>query len=151
MKKLLAIATLISSAMLISCDNDNSVNPQPLGKATITGTVYADFDYTNNSPNTTYDKVANKKLTVLVWDDNYYGSNGGYKVIESTTDSNGNYSIEIPVANRELEVTIKVVDFKQAVKYSDREQEQIFRGDYFYVNTEVNKGDELIRDIYYYN
>jgi major membrane immunogen (membrane-anchored lipoprotein) len=147
MKKLLVVASLISSAMLTGCDNENSVNPQPLGTAKISGTVYADFDYTNNTEGTTYDKVANRKMIAYVYDD--YSESGNFRVIETSTDANGNYSIEIPVGNRELEVDIKLVDFKQTVKYADTTEEEVFYGDWFYESEDVVKGDEYIRDIYY--
>jgi hypothetical protein len=148
MKKLLVIASLVSSAMLTGCDNENSVNPKPLGDAKISGTVYAEFDYTNNDIEDTYDKVANRKMIVYVWDE-YSNSDSNYRVFETTTDADGNYSIEIPVGNRELEVSVKLVDFKQSVKYEDEVEEEVFYGDGFWANFDVIKGDEYIRDIYY--
>lgn len=149
MKKLFVIASLVGAAMLTGCENENSVNPQPLGKAKITGNVFAEFDYTNNNDEMTWDNVANKKMIVYVYDE-YSDSDSNYRVIETTTDANGAYAIEIPVGNRELEVSIKLVDFKQTVKYgADDSEEELFYGDYFWTSVDVVKGDEYIRDIYY--
>lgn len=147
MKKLFVILFAVGASVLTSCDNENSVNPQPLGTAKITGTVYADFDYTNNSGGVTWDKVANKKIIIAIYDD-YTNTQ---RITETTTDANGNYSIELKVGNNGLEVELWLVDFKHPVKISADETEEIlFYGEWF--NTGVNyvvKGGEYIRDIYY--
>jgi hypothetical protein len=148
MKKLFVIASLISSALFISCDNENSVNPQPLGVAKISGTVFAEFDYTNNTNGVTYDKVANKKMIVYIWDE-YSNNEINYRIMETSTDADGNYLLEIPIGNRALEVEIKLVDFKETVDYGDETEEEIFYGDNFWTGVDVVKGDEYIRDIYY--
>lgn len=145
MKKLFLILSFVATLALTSCDNDNSVNPQPLGKATITGTVYADFDYTDNDTEKTWNVVASKKMIVAIYD-NYTEK---VRYTEIMTDANGNYSFELEVGNRALEVTFKLVDFRADVKYDDGTQNQIFRGNYFYGGAEVEKGGEYIRDIYY--
>jgi hypothetical protein len=148
MKKVFVILSVVSALIFSSCDNENSVNPQPLGKATISGTVYAEFDYTNNSPETTLNTVANKKLLVEIYD--YVTDESRF--IESTTDASGNYSIKIEIGNHRSEVNVDLVDFKQDVKYAEGTESVTFYGNYFYMEdgwVEIVKGGEYIRDIYY--
>ncbi|HYF69762.1 MAG TPA: hypothetical protein VD884_16570 [Ohtaekwangia sp.] len=141
MKKILFVLSFAGAALLSSCDNENSENPQPTGTATISGTVYAQFDYTNDD----YETVANKKMIVAVWSD-YTDS---YRFTETSTDANGNYSIEIKVGNQPLGVELVLVDFKADVKDGDGTEEVIFYGNNFETGAEVIKGGEYIRDIYY--
>lgn len=142
MKKILFVLSFAGAALLSSCDNENSENPQPTGTATISGTVYAEFDYTNDD----YETVANKKVIAVIY--SYYSDN--YHFTETTTDANGNYTLEIKVGNQPLEVDIFLVDFKENVKYSaDNTEEEIFDGDDFGTGAEVVKGGEYIRDMYY--
>lgn len=145
MKKLFLILSVVTAFAITSCDNDNSVNPQPLGKAVVTGTVYADFDFTNNNSGTTYDKVANKKVIAAIYDD----YNESVRYVETTTDGNGNYTLEVEIGNRELDVNIHLVDFKADVRYGDGIKNQIFYGEGFYTSLDIEKGGEYIRDIYY--
>src|SRR5690606_12497609 len=145
-KKFLVILSLAGATLLTSCDNENTVNPQPLGTATITGTVFADFDYTDNEDGKTWNKVANKKVLVAIY--NYYTDT--YRYTETSTDANGNYSIEIKLGNQELEVDLWLVDFKQTLKFSaDEQEEEIFYGDYFSTGADIVKGGEYILDMYY--
>lgn len=142
MKKILFVLSFAGAALLSSCDNENSENPQPTGTATISGTVYAEFDYTNDDPET----VANKKMIVAVWSD-YSDS---YRITETSTDANGNYSIDIKVGSQPLEVELTLVDFKQTVKYDvDYTEEETFYGNDFEAGARVVKGGEYIRDIYH--
>jgi hypothetical protein len=145
MKKLFLILSVVTAFAITSCDNDNSVNPQPLGKAVVTGTVFADFDFTNNASGTTYDKVANKKVIAAIYD-NY---NESVRYVETTTDGNGNYTLEVEIGNRELDVYIHLVDFKADVRYADGIKNEIFYGEGFSTNLDIEKGGEYIRDIYY--
>lgn len=145
MKKLFLLLSVVTAFAITSCDNDNSVNPQPLGKAVITGIVYADFDYTNNNSGKTYDKVANKKIVAAIYD-NY---NESVRYIETTTDGNGNYTIEVEIGNRELEIHIHLVDFKADVRYADGVKNETFYGEGFSTGSDLEKGGEYIRDIYY--
>jgi hypothetical protein len=145
MKKLFLLLSVVTAFAITSCDNDNSVNPQPLGKAVVTGTVYADFDYTNNTSGTTYDKVANKKIVAAIYDD----YNESVRYVETTTDGNGNYTIEVEIGNRELEIYIHLVDFKADVRYADGIENETFYGEGFSTGADLEKGGEYIRDIYY--
>jgi hypothetical protein len=145
MKKLFLTLSVVAAFAITSCDNDNSVNPQPLGKAVVTGTVFADFDYTNNTSDKTWDKVANKKVIAAIYDD----YNESVRYIETTTDANGDYTIEVEIGNRELEIYIHLVDFKADVRYDDGIENRTFTGEYFSTGAELEKGGEYIRDIYY--
>jgi hypothetical protein len=145
MKKLFVTLFAVSAVAFTSCDNENSVNPQPLGTAKVSGTVFADFDYTNNTDGKTWDKVANKKVIVEIYDD--YSETVRY--METTTDANGNYAVDVELGNRGLEVGLQLVDFKQTVKYEGETQEETFYGDYFNSGLWAVKGGEYIRDIYY--
>jgi len=146
MKKLFIILSAAMSSVVMSCDNDSTVNPEPSGTAKITGTVFADFNLANNSPTQTWDAVANRKLIVGVYDD----ATESVRYFEATTDGTGAYSIEIPVGNRQLEVGIMSVDFKQTVTNADNTTtQQIFYGSSLSTDLDVVKGGEYIRDIYY--
>jgi hypothetical protein len=147
MKKLFLTLSLVATLAFTSCDNDNAVNPQPLGKATITGTVYADFDYTDNDDEKTWDVVANKKMIVEIY--YYNGETETVRYVETTTDANGNYTIELEVGNYELEVSAELVDFRADVKYDEGTENEIFYGNGFRTGADVLKGGEYIRDIYY--
>jgi hypothetical protein len=142
MKKLFILLAVVGAAFFTSCDNENTVNPQPTGKATITGIVYYNFDLTNDDPNVTKDKVANRKYIVTITND----EKSSFQ--EGTTDANGNYSVEVTVGNDPIdEVTIELVDFRQSVKTaSDKTEEKDITG----LSTSVEnvvKGGEYIRDI----
>lgn len=142
MKKLFTILSLMGAAIFTSCDNDNSVNPQPLGIATVKGTVFAQFDYTNSD----YETVANRKMIIAIYDE----YNESVRFTEATTDANGNYSFEVEVGNRGLEVGMQLVDFKADVKYdASTTEEETFYGEGFENGAYIIKGGEYIRDIYY--
>jgi hypothetical protein len=143
MKKLFLTLSLVATLVFTGCDNDNSVNPQPMGKATITGIVYADFDETDDTDNE--DVVANTKLVVTLDDDN-----GHVRYTEVTTDASGKYTIEVDLGNQGLYVYIQPVDFRADVKTTGDTENRIFYGDNFnYANIYVEKGSSLIRDLKY--
>lgn len=120
MKKLLVLLSFASALVLTSCNNDNTVNPKvELGKATVTGTVYAELDNTAAGPEkaqgiaiwariSTKDLVLNP-VTGVVYGDKYY---------QATTDANGVYSIDVDTnPNKEnITVTILPQDFTAKVK-----------------------------------
>jgi hypothetical protein len=144
MKKTFIVLTLVALTAF-SCKNDNSVNPQPLGKATVSGTVFADFDKTNDTDGTTWEAVANKKVIVSIED---YNDNVRYT--ETTTDADGKYAFEVEVGNQNLYVRVELADFRADVKYSsDKTKSEIFYGDHFYSSVTIEKGGEYIRDLYY--
>jgi hypothetical protein len=142
MKKLLLLLSVVCTVVITSCDNDTSVNPQPLGKATVSGIVRANFNTTNDSPTKTFDAVANKKLNVSVNDDN-----GSIRYFEATTDAEGKYSIEIQLGNQELNVTVRVVDFRADVTTASGAQSTVFSG--FSKSTYVENGGDYILDLTY--
>jgi hypothetical protein len=146
MKKLFLILSLVATLVFTGCsDNDNSVNPQPMGKATITGIVYADFDETNNTDKMTWDAVANTKLNVTIWQ-----GESSVRYAEVTTDASGAYTIEVDLGNQELEVSATPVDFRHDVKTVDGTVNRIFTGGNFgNIDLYVTKGGSYIRDSYY--
>jgi len=153
MKKLFLTLSLVATlAFFTGCgDNDNAVNPQPLGKATISGMVTANFDYTNDTDGTTYDAVANAKLNVIVW---RYDNNENQVIVTTmqiTTDSNGAYTVDIPVGNLELNVDIRPDDFRHDVKLSPTATEKnvVFSGNSADDNVSVTKGGSYILDLRY--
>jgi hypothetical protein len=145
MKKLFLTLSLVATLVFTGCDNDNSVNPQPMGKATITGFFYADFNYTNDTDGITWDAVANTKLNVKIEG----AGNTNYK--EITTDANGAYTFETEIGSKSLTITITPVDFRHDVKESSTKTENlIFVGEGFDdISETVSMGDALIRDSYY--
>lgn len=127
---------LLASAVLVftSCDNENSVNPQPTGIVSISGTIYSDLDENDPAGDPVFESVP---ADVVVY---FYDANTGALLGQSQTNGSGKYEteLEIGVRSRDIEIvvgdfetTIKVYDFvsdtyvsKQAV-YADRESEFI--------------------------
>jgi hypothetical protein len=143
MKKLFLTLSIVATLAFTSCDNDNAVNPQPLGKATITGTVYADFDETDDTDDE--DVVANKKIVIEIYD----GYTDTSRFTETTTDANGNYTIEVELGNRSLHVFLDLVDFRADVKTADGTESVIFTGSAFGDDVTISKGGEYILDLIY--
>lgn len=122
-KVLLSICVIASMLGFQSCDNENSVNPEPsLSTATITGTVYANTDRTEAGNETvpantrivakinTADLVLNRDHSKAYAD----------KFYETTTNSEGKYSLEVEVGSKELTVTLYPQDADLSVKeYAD--------------------------------
>lgn len=146
MKKLFLTLSLVATLVFTSCDNDNAVNPQPTGKATITGIVYAEFDETNNEEEDTWDVVANNKMTVLL----LKGDEGSVRFAEVTTDASGAYTLEVDLGNEPLTLQIVPADFRHDVKMpEDKTESVIFTGDSFENPiVKVFKGGAYIRDIH---
>ena len=147
MKKLFLLLSLVATLVFTGCDNDNSVNPQPMGKATISGIVRADFDLNNNggAEGKTWDAVANTKLNVIVWNNN----GDLVRTIEVTTDGSGAYTFDVEVGNLPLDVKITPVDFRHDVKISDTvtDKNVVFEG--VSKDKKVYKGGSYIVDFDY--
>lgn len=143
MKHFFLSLVVVSAFFLTSCNDDNSVNQQPLGKTKISGTAFAQFDFSNEKNET----VPNKKVLVSIYDN----FNGSVRFAETTTDANGNYTFEFEMGNRPLEVHLNLIDFKANVDYGDITEEKIFYGTNFSANADVVKGGEYILDMYYNN
>lgn len=113
---MLAIATIA----MTSCKKEE-VTTDELGMATINGKVTADLDYSNDLNNGLYDQGFTKEgvegMTVSVevntmyWDQTPdYSYDYEKKTYTTTTDANGNYSLEIPATDEAYTVTIKFGD-----------------------------------------
>lgn len=139
MKKLFVLLFAVGASVLTSCDNENSVNPQPLGTAKISGTVFAGLDETSAG----FETVANIKVILEIT------GGGSTRFVETTTDSNGNYSVDIEIGNSKLSVKVHTVDFKHNVTTALGEVEGTFHG----ITTpafDVVKGGEYIQDVTYF-
>jgi len=122
------------------------VNPQPLGTAKISGTVFADFDYTNNDPEVTWDRVANTKVIAKI----HNHDNNTDRYVETMTNGNGEYTIEVEISDRAFDAELTVVDFKASVKYDGGSKTEVFFGEWFdLAQASLLKGGEYVRDIYY--
>ena len=136
--QLKSIATLILASVLVMSLNGCKKKKEeaevvPLGKATISGRLTADLDYNNavNEPVSgvvvnvkinTYDLVTNPD-----WDVTYPD-----KVYTTTTDANGNYSIDIEVGAHEVEARVIFTDFTydvvQVTPATPATQRTVFQG-----------------------
>jgi len=115
--KLKFIATLMLASVVVlslnSCKKkDEAAEVVPLGKATISGKLTANLDYTISGE----ENVAG--VTVLVRINTYdlvtspnEDANYPDKIYSAVTDANGNYSIDIEVGSQEVYARVVFPDF----------------------------------------
>ncbi|MFZ6010653.1 MAG: hypothetical protein ACOYXT_09920 [Bacteroidota bacterium] len=154
MKKLFAIFSLAGLTIFTACDNENSVNPpSELGKATITGTVYAELDETDIGGVLEKVPAGTKIVAVINTKDLVINpTNGNYakKYYETTVDANGKYSIQVDAGNKELVVAVIPADFTFDVKTGASTTEKTnFYGSNADDNVTVYKNGTFILDLYY--
>ena len=144
MKNLLVTFSVAGLLFLAGCKDNETVSPPPQGKVKVSGTVYADLDWVVDGN----EKVTDKKVRLLL----YIGEEL-VRTLETTTNSNGEYSFEFDLSNQVGWVNLNLVDFKAMVKKnSTTTEEEIFYGDNFWYALDLYplvKGGEYIRDLYY--
>jgi len=145
MKKIFTILSLAAAALFTSCsENENSVTPQPLGKVNVSGTAYAEFNYTDDED---YDVVKEVKVLAVLVD-----QNENLRFIETTTDANGKYAFEFELGNQPVEVYVMLADFEQEVNYGGGfKQTEVFYGENFETSFIAIKGGQYIRNLYYWD
>ncbi|MCZ8217086.1 MAG: hypothetical protein O9262_12645 [Cyclobacteriaceae bacterium] len=118
----LAAATLL----FVSCDNENAVNPQPVGNLTIKGTIYADFDEEEDAGDLAFE-TAPANVPVFFYNDDTDALLG-----ETTTNASGAYTIELPVGIRSRDIRITVGDFETEINVYDFIEDDYVTKDAFY-------------------
>ncbi|MDE5611706.1 MAG: hypothetical protein K2I90_06775, partial [Odoribacter sp.] len=94
--------------------------------------------YTYNSYDGTYysreiiDSVANKQIFIKISNDEFEEGEEGFTVIQTKTDKNGNYEIEIPVPEEGANVRIQAESFVDSCRYvrlNDSGEEDSYRAE----------------------
>jgi len=159
MKKLLFLLSFASALVLSSCNNDNTVNPKVvLGKATIYGTVYAEVNNKTSDGPSSKDPVdgavivvrINNAMLVLNSSENV---NYGYSYFQTTSDSNGKYTIDIPTNPNigDIKVDILPQDLQHAVIQSDGSSKpgSFFEANAKVLNFTIHNGSAFLKDLAY--
>jgi hypothetical protein len=123
MKKLSVLLLFVLTLVFTGCKNDNTVNPKTaLGKATITGTVYADLNLSTVGK----EKVANITVVARVFAKDLILNPSldvtyGYKYYQATTDANGKYSLDVETNVNKTNISVDVIpqDFEFLVVQGD--------------------------------
>lgn len=106
--------TLAAAALLImGCDNENSVNPQPIGSVTVSGTIFADFNEEEDAGDLAYETAP---ANVPVY---FYNYDTDALLGQATTNASGAYTIELPVGIRSRDIRITVGDFETQIVIYD--------------------------------
>lgn len=111
----------IAAVALVSCKKDN-VDDRTLGSATITGTIRADIDQSNDvngagiyqsylNPEGVAGMIVTAEVNTEDWADNYVW-NYDYDVMTytATTDANGMFTMTIPTPPEGYEITLEFQD-----------------------------------------
>lgn len=122
MKKNFFLLLLASIMFFGRCQNENSLNPQPeLGKATVTGKVFADTNLKNAGDETApagtkvVAIVNAKDLAVMPDSTRAYGK----KYYSGTVDPSGKYTIDVEVGALPIRVDVVAGDFTIDVTNAD--------------------------------
>ena len=149
MKKIFFLFVLTAVVALTGCQTENSVNPQPeLGKATITGKVFADTNFKNADDETA--PVGTKVVVIVNGEDLAVTPDNtrmyGKKYYSGTVDPSGKYSIDVEVGALPILVSVAAGDFIIDVTNSDNtvtkdvifkspvELTEIYKNGVFYLN-----------------
>jgi hypothetical protein len=150
MKKLFTFL-FFSSALFISCTNENSENPIPLGDVVISGTIVSDLDEDEDAGDLPLEPVpANVPVFIL-------DANTGAVLAETVrTNASGVYTVTVSIGGpRDIEIVVgdfnvevNVFDFsegdyvrKEAI-YNDRESRVVFdavKGATYIQNIEISQ------------
>ena len=136
MKKV--ILGLIAAAAMTSCIKRQEVTTDQnsnLGSATISGTVYANLNNTNDTTNSQFipdpgnnsmsagnlERAAGAQVIATISSNQLDPDNINSETVtaSATTDGNGAYSLSIPAANENVTVTVEFVTFNGTISYDD--------------------------------
>ncbi|MFP4663582.1 MAG: hypothetical protein ACLFM1_04060 [Bacteroidales bacterium] len=136
MKKSLSIILMILVGgffAFTSCDDEETTDPGTNPKATLKGTVYAELDLDNTSAETV---PAGKKIIFRInAEDLVLDPVSGYTYqtlqYETETDSDGNYSIDLPTATHQaVPVEVQAVSFEaQQAQTDDSYKDKVYEHD----------------------
>lgn len=143
MNKPLLIVSTVAAFMFASCDNENTTNPEPLGKVTIKGAVVSNLDEDDDPDGPTLEHIPAGVALYFIDDDSEALLATGTTTADGYTQEleiAGPRTIKIIVGDFETEINVQVdvdeFDKKDAV-YAEREP--------FYVA--VQKGGTYIQNI----
>lgn len=108
-------------ALLLSCSQE-TIAPSLVQTTTISGSVYANLDYTNDTNavggmQTTRESVPQGVAVTITYDSEdlelHPDPSYNYREIHinGTLDANGNFNIEVPTIANGIQMTIRVEDF----------------------------------------
>jgi len=131
----LTILAASTIGITVSCDSVS--NPEPIEvinsnkTATIKGTVYANLNKTNDSSplkvEEDYEKAPQgTPVNIMVKNSEYKPGEPGSKSYETTVDGDGNYSIEFPATEGQMNVNISFGDFKAEQTRASSKEERTF-------------------------
>jgi hypothetical protein len=114
MKKLTFLAAIAVIAMTFaSCEKESKpVTVDSLPKVTVSGYVKADFGGFVETA-----VPAGSILNFVIPNSNYGGGSGNY-TIQATTDANGHYSVQIPVKNSPISLSVVGTNFTHVYQES---------------------------------
>lgn len=170
MRKILSIIAiaLMGAFVLSSCEK--KYETEPLKTVTISGSVKAWFDLSQNNLNDGFTNVPQGTRLIFrieaedLCHDGTIDNSYAYNTLqyETTVDNNGNYSMELPCVNfKTTAVRITPVDFKSKQKTKETnwdpntmsnvttiiEAENIFNGNVITVN--IREGEVFYKNLYY--
>ncbi len=144
MKKLFIVALATASLGYIGCKKKTN-EPAALGTATVKGRLVADIDQTNDtsasgvfSANSVSEGAEGVRVYATI---NYYylqatqsGGTGQYaeKTVETTTDANGNFTLEVPVGARSYSLRVNYDDFNATKTFTDAQGNDLGTAEYRY-------------------
>jgi hypothetical protein len=155
MKKIFILLAVVTLCIFTSCNNDNTVNPKSeLGSATISGTIYAELNNVTDGE----EKVANIKVVARVYSGDLVvtptNTTYGYQYFETTTDSNGKYTVTVPVNKNKTGISVSIIpaDFQYPVQTSPSTTSvQTFLGKSATSSVSVYNAGAFLLDVYYNN
>lgn len=111
MNKPLLILSTVAAFAFASCDNENTTNPEPLGKVTIKGAVIADLN--EDEDVLTYEKVAAGTLVYFYNDEN--------ALLGTATTTADGYTIDLDLGAPQ-DIYVVVGDFQTTLNVEDPDE-----------------------------
>lgn len=149
-RKLFVLTSIIVMSMLIlsSCKKEDptSLVLDTDKTATITGTVYAELNLFEFG----YETVSGKTIFIKVSNSEYLTGAQGMTIYEVTTSADGTYTLEVPVTDEGIYMTMDAAEFYYNQVQYDESTEQVS----FYLSFPPSVSNAItngtyIRDIYY--
>ena len=147
MKKKIFSALAIAAVAFTSCKEETPTSSE-LGEATINGSVWAELDLTNTTP----EGIEGMQVTVIVdtedWDQDPDPSyNYEERVYTTTVDANGMYTLTIPATETGYNVTLMFEDVITTRTLADGETENVRvtennRTEFIYAGASLNLDDQ---------
>lgn len=122
--KLFVAATFVAMLATSCSEEQTSLTIEEIpGTAKVIGQVSyqtgTEWNATTSIAEAKYAAAANKKVIVEIQNSEFKSGAQGVTVYETTTDSKGNYEIEVPISKASMNVTIKAETFTGEMKMYD--------------------------------